>query len=238
MGVSGVKRSLRRRVGQMRLSVALVLVLLVGVVPLCSQEGGQDPKPVLYVIGTSHLDSNWNWTVQDSIRQFIPPTFFDNFKLFETYPHYNLNYEGVIHYMWFKEYHPEAWPTVQKYVADGRWRLSGSWINAVDVNVPSPESLMRQALYGKRFFRQEFQKTSQDVYLPDCFGFGFALPSIAAHSGLSAFSTQKLTWGSSVPIPFPIGRWKGVDGSVVVAALNPGSYSTRIRSDVSTDPKR
>src|SRR6266508_2986795 len=84
----------------------------------------------------------------------------------------------------FKEYYPEAWPTVQKYVAQGRWRPSGSWINAVDVNVPSPESLMRQALYGKRFFRHEFGVVTHDVYLPDCFGFGFALPSIAAHSGL------------------------------------------------------
>ena len=83
----------------------------------------------------------------------------------------------------------------------------------MDVNVPSPESLMRQALYGKHFFRQEFGKVSHDVYLPDCFGFGFALPSIAAHSGLTAFTTQKLTWGSSYGIPFPIGRWKGVDGN-------------------------
>jgi alpha-mannosidase len=125
-------------------------------------------------------------------------------------------YEGAIHYMWFKEYYPEAWTTLQKYVAAGRWRLSGSWVNAADVNVSSPESLMRQALYGKRFFRREFQRTSQDVYLPDCFGFGFALPSIAANSGLAAFSTQKLTWGSSVPIPFPIGLWKGADGNSVV----------------------
>src|SRR5438132_4628765 len=139
--------------------------------------------------------------------------------------------------MWFKEYFPEAWPTVQKYVAEGRWRLAGSWINAVDVNVPSPESLMRQALYGQRFFRQEFGKVSQDVYLPDCFGFGFALPSIAVHSGLSQFSTQKLTWGSSYGIPFSIGRWKGSDGNTVVAALNPGDYVTKIRSDVSVDPK-
>ena len=139
--------------------------------------------------------------------------------------------------MWFKEYYPEAWPILKKYVADGRWRLSGSWVNAADVNVPSPESLMRQALYGKRFFRREFNRTSQDVYLPDCFGFGFALPSIAVHSGLSAFSTQKLTWSSSVPIPFPVDVWKGVDGNAVVAALNPRDYVTKIRSDISVDPK-
>jgi alpha-mannosidase len=197
----------------------------------------QDPKPVLYVVGTSHLDSQWNWTVQDTIREFVPNTFFQNFKRFEQYPDYTFNYEGAIHYMWFKEYHPESWPMVQKYVADGRWQISGSWINAVDVNVPSPESLMRQALYGKWFFRHEFGKVSSDVYLPDCFGFGFALPSIAAHCGLSGFTTQKLTWGSSYGIPFPIGRWKGSDGNSVVAALNPGDYVTKISSDISVDPK-
>jgi alpha-mannosidase len=201
-----------------------------------SQQTGS-PKPVLYVVSTSHLDSQWNWTVQDTIREFVPNTFFENFKRLEQYPDYNFTYEGAIHYMWFKEYHPEAWPTVQKYVAAGRWKLAGSWINAVDVNVPSPESLMRQALYGQHFFRQEFGKVSHDVYLPDCFGFGFALPSIANHSGLSAFTTQKLTWGSSYGIPFPVGRWKGVDGNYVVAALNPGDYVSKIRSDISVDPK-
>jgi alpha-mannosidase len=221
-----------------RLRFAVVFIALcASLTSVRSQQSGRDPKPVLYVVGTSHLDSQWNWTVQDTIREFVPNTFFENFKRFEQYPDYTFNYEGAIHYMWFKEYHPEAWPTLQKYVAAGRWRLAGSWINAVDVNVPAPESLMRQALYGKRFFRQEFGRVSQDVYLPDCFGFGFALPSIATHSGLSAFSTQKLTWGSSYGIPFPIGRWKGVDGNSVIAALNPGDYVTKIKSDVSVDPK-
>jgi alpha-mannosidase len=197
----------------------------------------QAAKPVLYVVATSHLDSQWNWTVQDSIRRFVPATFFENFDRFEAFPDYVFSYEGAIHYMWFKEYYPDAWPRVQQYVAKGRWRIAGNWINAVDVNVPSPESLMRHALYAKRFFRREFGKVSTDVYLPDCFGFGFALPSIAKHSGLNAFTTQKLTWGSSYGIPFPVGRWKGVDGSEVIAALNPGAYVTQIESDISTDPK-
>jgi alpha-mannosidase len=216
-----------------RLRLSSACVILVTTTAVLAQQR----KPVVYVVGTSHLDSQWNWTVQDTIRDFVPNTFFENFKRFERYPNYKFNYEGAIHYMWFKEYHPEAWPTLKNYVASGRWQLSGSWINAVDVNVPSPESLMRQALYGNRFFRQEFGKTSRDVYLPDCFGFGFALPSIATHCGLSGFTTQKLTWGSSYGIPFPIGRWQGVDGSTVVAALNPGDYVTKIRSDISVDPK-
>src|SRR5262245_49588045 len=216
---------------------AVTILLTGGLTAAQGQQPRDESKPLLYVIATSHLDSQWNWTVQDTIREFVPNTFFENFRRFEKYPDYTFSYEGAIHYMWFKEYHPEAWATLQKYVAAGRWKIAGNWINAVDVNVPSPESLMRQALYAKRFFRQEFGRVSQDVYLPDCFGFGFALPAIATHSGLSQFATQKLTWGSSYGIPFPLGRWKGSDGSTVVAALNPGDYVTKIRSDISVDPK-
>jgi alpha-mannosidase len=191
---------------------------------------GQAARTTLYMVATAHLDTQWNWTVQDTIRDHIPKTVHANFDLFEKYPDYTFSWEGAIHYMWFKEYHPDEWPKLQQYVAAGRWQLAGSWINAVDTNMPSPESLFRQALYAQRFFRQEFGKEPKDVYLPDCFGFGFSLPSIAAHSGLIAFSTQKLTWGRA--IPFPIGLWKGVDGSEIVAELNPGSYTTRIGADI------
>ncbi len=211
------------------LAVIVLVGVTAGLAPVRTQ--GQAPPMRLYIVATAHLDTQWNWTVQDTIRDYLPKTFRTNFDFFEKYPNYVFSWEGVIHYMWIKEYYPEEWSRLQKYVADGRWRLAGSWINAVDPNMPSPESLFRNALYGQRFYRQEFNgKTSRDVYLPDSFGFGFALPSIAAHSGINSFSTQKLTWGR--PIPFPIGRWKGVDGSEILALLNPGSYTSQIREDL------
>jgi alpha-mannosidase len=203
-----------------------------------STSAPQIEGPTLYLVSNSHIDTQWNWTVQDTISKWVPRTFFDNFKLFEQYPNYKFNFEGVIHYMFFKEHHPEAWPRLKAYVAQGRWKLAGSWIDAVDPNVPSAESLMRQALYGKRFFRHEFGMVSDDVYLPDCFGFGYSLPSIAAHCGMKAFSTQKLaSWGGAIYPPFVVGRWVGVDGSSVIAALRGGSYSAKIRSDISVDKK-
>ncbi len=190
---------------------------------------------VVYMVANSHIDTQWNWTVQDTIRQWVPRTFFDNFKLFAQFPDYKFNFEGVIHYMFFKEHHPEAWPTLQRFVANGRWKLAGSWIDAVDTNIPSPESLMRQALYGKRFFKREFGHASEDIYLPDCFGFGYALPSIAAHSGFRSFSTQKLTWGGAIPSPFAVGRWQGVDGSTLIASLRGGNYVAKVRSNPTTN---
>ena len=194
-------------------------------------------KPTLYMVATAHIDTQWNWTVQHTIQHCIPNTMRPNWELFEKYPAYCFNFEGVIHYIWFKEYHPEEWAELQNWVKKGRWKISGSWINAVDVVIPSPESLFRQALYGQQFFRREFGQVSRDIYLPDCFGFPYSLPTIGRHSGLQSFSTQKFDlWGGWFPSPFSVGRWIGPDGSELVTALRPGSYNHDIRTDVATSP--
>jgi alpha-mannosidase len=191
----------------------------------------------LYVVATSHLDTQWLWTIQTTINEYIPLTLRQNFALFEKYPDYIFSFEGAYRYMLAREYYPEEYAKLKKYIADGRWQLCGSSVDACDVNIPSPQSLIRQTLYGNGFFKKEFGKTSCDIFLPDCFGFGYALPSVASHCGLKGFSTQKLTWGSSIGIPFDIGMWEGVDGSALIAAINPGAYVSEIREDLSADPK-
>ncbi|MFH1841865.1 MAG: alpha-mannosidase, partial [bacterium] len=189
----------------------------------------------LHVVACSHLDTQWRWTIQQTIAEYLPATLHENFALFEKYPDYVFSFEGAFRYQLIKEYYPEEYERMKQYIRAGRWRVVGSWLDAVDTNIPSPESLIRHALYGNGFFRREFGVTSRDVFLPDCFGFGFALPSVATHCGLLGFSTQKLSWGSSVGIPFDIGLWEGVDGSTLVAALNPSAYVSRIGSDLSAD---
>jgi alpha-mannosidase len=189
----------------------------------------------LYVVSTAHLDTQWRWTIQETINDFIPATLRRNFELFEKYPDYVFSFEGAFRYMLMKEYYPDDYARMKDYIAAGRWRVTGSWVDAVDTNIPSPESLIRHALLGQGYFRREFNVTSRDVFLPDCFGFGYALPSIAAHCGILGFSTQKLTWGSSVGVPFDIGIWQGVDGSRLFAALNPGAYVSEVKDDLSAD---
>ena len=189
----------------------------------------------LQVVATSHLDTQWRWTVQETIDEYIAATWRDNLDLIDRYPGYTFSFEGAFRYQLAKEYYPEAYERMRRAIAGGRWRVAGSWVDAVDTNMPSPESLIRHVLYGNGYFRREFGQTSRDVFLPDCFGFGYALPSIAAHCGLIGFSTQKLTWGSAVGVPFDLGRWQGVDGSSLIAALNPGAYVGRVRHDLSSD---
>jgi len=189
----------------------------------------------VYTVATSHLDTQWRWTIQQTIAEYLLSTLDDNFDLLDRYPEYVFSFEGAFRYQLVKEYYPDRFERLRQYVAQGRWQVCGSWLDAVDVNMPSPEALFRHALYGNGFFAREFGVRSVDVFLPDCFGFGYALPSIMAHSGLTGFSTQKLSWGSAYGTPYDIGRWRGVDGREVVAAVNPGAYVSDLAADVSRD---
>ncbi len=189
------------------------------------------PDRRLYVIATSHLDTQWRWTFRDTIQRHLPATLRENFELFRKHPHYNFNFEGAFRYMLAKEYRPDLYEELKGWIATDRWHICGASVDAGDVNTVSPESLIRQILYGNGFFKREFGKVSRDIFLPDCFGFGWALPSIAAHCGLKSFSTSKLEWGSSEGIPFNIGCWEGVNGEGLVACINPGQYSFGLKDD-------
>jgi alpha-mannosidase len=202
-----------------------------------SQDGSSPKTKALHVIGTAHFDTQWRWTIQTSINEYLPSTFNDNFKLFEKYPDYKFSFEGAIKYMLMKEYYPDAYQKMKEYIAAGRWNICGSSLDATDVNISSPEAVIRTILIGQDYYKKEFGVKSYDIFLPDCFGFGYALPTIMRHCGLSGFSTQKLTWGAPFGVPFDIGTWTGVDGSQVFAALNGGSYGAELRGDLSKDPK-
>ena len=194
-----------------------------------------------YVVSNAHFDTQWNWDVQTSINQYVPNTLDQNFFLFEKYPDYVFNFEGGIKYKWMKEYYPDKYKRLKEYIRQGRWHVSGSSWDATDPNIPSPESFFRNILLGQEFYKKEFGVQSKDIFLPDCFGFGYTLPTIASHAGLIGFSTQKLQWrnkpfyGNS-KVPFNIGLWKGLDGSQIMASLNSQNYvHTWDGQDISND---
>ena len=187
-------------------------------------------KPTIYTVATAHLDTVWNWDFETTVREYIPATLRENFRLFEKYPEYVFSFEGSRRYELMEEYYPADFERLRRYVAANRWFVAGSAYENGDVNVPSPEALFRNILYGNHYFLEKFGKTSLDIYLPDCFGFGYALPSIIRHAGLLGFTTQKLTWSSAYGIPFDLGFWQGVDGSRVYASLDAQDYSATLES--------
>lgn len=183
----------------------------------------------IYTIATAHLDTVWNWDFEHVINVCLKDTLEQNFALFEKYPDYRFNFEGAYRYELFEEYYPEKFEQLRKYIAEGRWNVTGSGYENGDVNIPSPENLFRNMLYGNLYFEKKFGKRSNDIFLPDCFGFGWSLPAIAEHSGLKGFSTQKLSWGSAYGIPFDIGLWYGSNGKAIFASLDSKSYCTTFK---------
>lgn len=209
------------------LKKVLTIAALVG---LAVGANAQERKA--YIVSNAHFDSQWNWDVQKSISEYIPKTLDQNLMLIDKYPNYIFNFEGGVKYAWMKEYFPIRYEQVKKHIANGRWHVTGSTWDATDPNIPSPESFTRNILYGQMFFEEEFGVRSTDIFLPDCFGFGWTLPTIAAHSGLIGFSTQKLQWRNNNfyptgKIPFEIGLWQGVDGSRIMMVADAHNYTTK-----------
>ena len=181
-----------------------------------------DKQKKAYLVADAHLDTQWNWDVQATIKSHIWNTMVQNFRLFELYPNYVFNFEGAVKYSWMKEYYPLQYEQLKRYVASGRWHIAGSSWDANEVILCSPESWIRNIALGQTFYRQEFDAEGTDVFLPDCFGFPYTLPTLASHCGLIGFSSQKLMWRTkpfyegNKKYPFSVGLWEGIDGSKVM----------------------
>lgn len=207
-----------------------------------ADDGHGDKKGTVYMVSNAHFDTQWLWDVHSSIDVFLKRTLDQNLYLLDNYPDYIFNFEGGVKYEWMKEYWPLQYARVKNYISNGRWHISGASYDATDTNIPSPESFFRNILLGQNLYMREFGRKSTDIFLPDCFGFGYTLPTIAAHCGLTGFSTQKLTW-RQVPfyegdakIPFRFGVWEGIDGSSILAYLDGRGYGKRYEDgDVSSD---
>ena len=228
----------------MKKTLFFIVALGMAVSDLAAQPSALDTLPKkAYLVGNAHFDSQWRWTVQRSLNEFLPNTIYQNFKLFEDYPDYILNFEGGIKYQWIREYFPREYETVKQYIAEGRWHVSGSSWDANDTNVPSVESAIRNILLAQTFYKDEFGVKSTDIMLPDCFGFSYTLPSVAAHCGLTGFHTQKLSWRhkpfyeDGKKVPFEFGLWQGVDGSRIFAAMDGGGYGWNPREDITESPE-
>lgn len=206
-----------------RTKISFVCVLL-----SCLSAFSQADSKTLMFISDSHLDTQWNWDVVTTIDQYVKNTLNDNLTLLDKYPNFRFNFEGAIRYKWMREYYPAQYARLQSYIDAGRWNISGCGVDANDVMVSSAESIMRNWLYGSVFFKKEFGvRGGHDIMLPDCFGFPYSLPSLAAHCGMTGFHTAKLAWGSSIydSLP-PFGIWQGVDGSQIYAVYKPQPYDS------------
>lgn len=182
----------------------------------------------VFAVGHGHLDTAWLWPVSTG-RQKCARTAANQLLLMEQYPEHVFGLSAALHYQWLEEDHPELFTRVKQRVAEGRWEVQGAtWVEA-DGNLPSGESLVRQFLHGAQWFRRHFGAVSDYLWLPDVFGYPASLPQIMRHCGADALVTQKISWGQFNKFPHNAFRWRGIDGTEVLAYFPPeNNYSTSL----------
>lgn len=165
-------------------------------------------------IGHTHIDVAWWWTVAQT-REKVARSFATVLKLMDEYPDYKFMSSQPQLYVFLKERYPELYAQVKLKIEEGRWEPEGGmWLEA-DCNLTSGESLVRQFVHGKKFFKEEFGVDNKILWLPDVFGYSAALPQILKKSGIDYFMTTKLSWNQFNKIPSDTFMWQGIDGTKI-----------------------
>lgn len=166
-------------------------------------------------VGHTHIDVAWLWTVGQS-REKTARSFSTVLNLMREYPEYIFMSSQPQLYKFIKEDYPELYEEIKERVKEGRWEAEGAmWLEA-DCNISSGESLVRQVLFGTRFFEKEFGVKNRILWLPDVFGYSAALPQILKKSGIDYFMTTKISWSEYNKLPYDTFMWRGMDGTEIL----------------------
>ncbi|MFC4597705.1 alpha-mannosidase [Cohnella hongkongensis] len=181
---------------------------------------GGDPDLTVSAVGHAHIDLAWLWPIRETIRKGAR-TFSTVLRNMEKYPDYVFGASQPQLYQWMKEHYPKLYERIKEKVAEGRWEVQGAMWVEPDSNLTGGEALIRQILYGKRFFKQEFGQDVRVLWVPDIFGYSASLPQLLKKSGVDYMMTQKLSWSVYNDHPHHSFLWEGIDGTRVLAHLPP-----------------
>lgn len=197
--------------------------------PYLTNRNGYTPV-TLTAIGHAHLDLAWLWPERETVRKGAR-TVATALRMMERFPDYIFGASQAQLYQWIKERYPTLYAGIRQRVAEGRWDVQGAMWVEPDTNLVCGEALIRQILYGKAFFREEFGKDIQVLWLPDVFGYTAAFPQILKKCGVPYFFTNKLYFNKNT-FPHQTFVWQGIDGSEVLAHLTPtGTYGSTLGAE-------
>jgi len=178
------------------------------------------------VTGNSHIDMAWLWPWTETV-EVVRNTFSSVLQLMREYPELTFSMGSAQTFSWMEEKYPEMFKEIQQRVKEGRWEIvGGMWVEP-DLNMPDGEALVRQLLYGKRYFRQKFGVDVKIGWNPDSFGYNWQLPQIYRRAGVDSFVTQKMYWNDTTKFPYKLFWWQSPDGSRVLTYF-PHDYANEI----------
>lgn len=183
------------------------------------------PRPVLHLISQAHLDPVWLWPLNDGVAETLTTMHSAIERARET-PSFKFTRSSACTYQWAKDMDPVLFRRIRQLVKAGRWEVMGGWVEQPDCNLPSTESFIRQALYAKAFFRDEFGDAGDTRigYNVDSFGHAGGLPQILRATGFDRYVFMRPQPEDDPTLPL-LFWWKSPDGSRVLAQRIPIQYS-------------
>ncbi|KAF8182889.1 alpha-mannosidase [Pholiota molesta] len=173
-----------------------------------------------YICNSCHIDSAWLWPYRVT-QQKVARSWSTQVDLMERYPEHRFSCSSAQQYKWLEELYPPLFERVKEKVLDGRFHpVGGSWVEN-DSNMPSGEALVRQFLFGQRYFETRFGQRCDTAWLPDSFGLTGAYPQLIRGAGMKYFFTQKLSWNNINVFPHSTFNWVGIDGTQVLCHMTP-----------------
>lgn len=182
----------------------------------CCRKG----EETIYCVGHTHIDVAWLWTLAVTEDKAVR-SFSTVLELMKQYPEYIFMSSQPQLYKYVKKHAPDVYEEIKEQVAAGRWETEGGMFVEADCNLTSGESLVRQFLHGKEFFREEFGKDNEILWLPDVFGYSAALPQIMKRCGIKYFMTTKISWNEFNKMPYDTFEWEGIDGTRILTHFSP-----------------
>ncbi len=208
---------------------------------LCQKNGSS--APYIGLIGHSHMDTAWLWPLTETEKK-CARTYANSLNLMDEYPEYIFVQSSAYHSEMLRRHYPELFERIRKAVAAGRYEPNGGvWVEC-DCNLTGGEYMVRQFLWGQRFTRKYFGYTADCFWLPDTFGYSYAIPQIMKGCGVKYFLTTKIAWNDTNPFPLTSFVWQGLDGTGVFTHFNrthigpsPEAYA-ELTSDADMKEKR
>lgn len=181
-----------------------------------AQRASAAPESIVYLATYSHVDPDWLWPYQEGEQQ-AHSTFRSVLGILDEFPELRFSMSSAVHYKWVRESDPALFARITAAVARKAWEPLGGWWVEADTNIPSGESLMRQAVYGQAEFEKSFGVRSTIGFLPDSFGSSANLPTILRAQGMTGYVLKRGDFADGSTPPPTRFTWQGL-GSETIAA--------------------
>ncbi len=184
----------------------------------------------MHVIPQSHIDIAWWWRQDpETIHVVVKKTLEAAFANMEKYPDYTFTFLQVPAIAPMETYYPELFYRMRYFAhntgalgdrlwnpgasGEGRFEIAGGmWVEA-DANLISGESLVRQCMYGKHWYKYVFGKDVRTAWFQDSWSHPVTFPQILKKSGIDSYMFRRGEGGDDESMFW----WQSPDGSRVFA---------------------